>query len=197
MNYFINSAEKENERYGRNKRFAISNSYINSGEYRRKFDTLTDNEKINKLLYELAKKALLHRGGSEYEDMYWIDTETEKVVCSVVDSKVKGRIIYPEHIKRIVREYSGLLVIHTHAKSFPPSIDDFNSIVRHKYVAGVVCGHRGNVYLYSATEEVSEKTHELWCSHYFTECRNEETAQIMALKKWQNEGKIIFREVLV
>lgn len=40
----------EYQRYGRNKGTQINNTYINSGEYRKKFDGITDNSSINRLL---------------------------------------------------------------------------------------------------------------------------------------------------
>ena len=67
---------KEEQRYGRNKNTVINHAYINSGEYRKKFDKISDNKKLNKLLYQLAKAMLEHRSGTLYEDMYWVDAET-------------------------------------------------------------------------------------------------------------------------
>lgn len=53
----------EYQRYGRNKGTQINNTYINSGEYRKKFDGITDNSSINRLLYSKAKEMLKHRSG--------------------------------------------------------------------------------------------------------------------------------------
>ena len=47
---------KEEQRYGRNKATTISHSFINSGEYRKRFDNISKDKEINKLLYDLAKK---------------------------------------------------------------------------------------------------------------------------------------------
>lgn len=55
---------KEEQRYGRNKDTAINHAYISSGEYRKKFDQISDNKKLNKLLYQLAKTMLEHRSGT-------------------------------------------------------------------------------------------------------------------------------------
>lgn len=67
---------KEEQRYGRNKETTIDHTYIQSGEYRKKFDKLTEYGKINRLLYQKAKEMLLHRSGTLIEDMYWIDLES-------------------------------------------------------------------------------------------------------------------------
>ena len=67
---------KEEQRYGRNKETVINHSYIEGGEYRKKFDRISDDMELNKLLYQLAKKMPVHRSDTLYEDMYWIDPET-------------------------------------------------------------------------------------------------------------------------
>lgn len=84
----------EYQRYGRNKNTLINHSYIESGEYRRKFDKLTDNSEVNKTLYNCAKAALNHRSGTEFEDMYWIDGDTGNVLYSITNSAEKRTIAY-------------------------------------------------------------------------------------------------------
>lgn len=69
---------KEEQRYGRNKETIVNHAYIQDGEYRKKFDRLTDNKNVNKLLYQKAKEMLLHRSGTLLEDMYWINMESAK-----------------------------------------------------------------------------------------------------------------------
>lgn len=62
----------EQQRYGRNKNTVINHTYIESGEYRRKFDKITDNKEIDRILYLKAKEMLNHRSGTLYEDLYLI-----------------------------------------------------------------------------------------------------------------------------
>ncbi|MCM1039787.1 MAG: hypothetical protein NC434_10735 [Ruminococcus sp.] len=47
---------QEEQREGRIKETVINRSQIDSGEYRRKFDLISDNANLNKLIYQLAKK---------------------------------------------------------------------------------------------------------------------------------------------
>ena len=61
----MNLLSKEEQRYGRNKETLVNHTYIESGEYRRKFDNISDNAELNKLLYQLAKKMLTHRSGTD------------------------------------------------------------------------------------------------------------------------------------
>lgn len=54
----------ENQRYGRNKAALVNKKYIESGDYRAKFDRITENPEINRILYAKAKEILLHRSGT-------------------------------------------------------------------------------------------------------------------------------------
>ena len=84
----------ENQRYGRNKSTLVNKTYVDSGEYKRKYDSATDNKEVNKSLYDCAKKALKHRSGTAFEDMYWIDGETGRVMLSVTDSADELSLIH-------------------------------------------------------------------------------------------------------
>ena len=55
------SENLEFQRYGRNKSTLVNSTYISSGEYRNKFDKITDNKDVNRALYIKAKEMLLHR----------------------------------------------------------------------------------------------------------------------------------------
>ncbi|MEE1150325.1 MAG: hypothetical protein UH242_05155, partial [Methanobrevibacter sp.] len=42
--------------------------------------------------YQLSKKMLEHRSGTEYEDMYWIDPQSIAVIAEETESDFVGRI---------------------------------------------------------------------------------------------------------
>lgn len=66
MNYEL----QEKQRYGRNKDTVINHSFINSGEYRKKFDRISNDRELNRMIYQIAKKMLNHRSGTMLEDNY-------------------------------------------------------------------------------------------------------------------------------
>ena len=150
---------------------------------------------MNKLLYKIAKKMLLHRSGTEYEDMYWIDLTKVKIVCKITDSKYKKKILYTSAIKKKIKNSENLLTIHTHPDSFPPSIDDINSNFDHNYEIGIVACHDGRVYMYSAEERINADYYKLMVEDYLKNGYNENTAQIEALKELQKKFLIHFKEV--
>ena len=187
--------ELEQQRKGRNKNTIIDYNYISSNRYRKKFDYISNDKKLNKLLYKNAKKMLLHRSGTEYEDMYWIDLINGKIVCKITDSKYKKKILYTTTIKKMIKKSENLLTIHTHPDSFPPSIDDINSNYDHNYEIGIVICHDGRVYMYSAEERINVNYYKLTVEDYLKNGYNEDTAQIEALKEMQKKFSIYFKEV--
>jgi hypothetical protein len=144
--------ETEEQRAGRNKETTINHTYISSGEYRKKFDSITENVELSRLLYQISKDMLLHRTGTVLEDMYWIDLDAIRVVAKEVNASIPKKIVYSEATKKTIKEYGNLLTIHTHPDSFPPSIDDINSNYDHSYIVGIVICHDGRIYMYSANE---------------------------------------------
>lgn len=186
--------ELEQQRKGRNKNTIIDYNYISSNRYRKKFDYISNDKKLNKLLYKIAKKMLLHRSGTEYEDMYWIDLINGKIVCKITDSKYKKKILYTTTIKKMIKKSENLLTIHTHPDSFPPSIDDINSNYDHNYEIGIVICHDGRVYMYSAEERINVNYYKLTVEDYLKNGYNEDIAQIEALKELQKKFSIYFKE---
>ncbi len=185
----------EFQRSGRNKSTQINAAYIKSGEYRRKFDSLTDVPEVNKTLYNCAKTALEHRSGTEFEDMYWIDGKSGKIVAKEIDSKEKQTIVYSDQTRKIVRNSTGLISIHTHPGSMPPSIGDFNSCFRNGYAKGVVACHDGKVFVYSSAEMISGQLYEMYIKIGKLDGLSEFDAQVNALKELMRNYKIDFGEV--
>ena len=69
---------------------------------------------------------LMHRSGTLYEDMYWIDLDTMKIVAEETERDFESQIVYSQKTKEKILKYKNLLTIHSHPNSFPPSITDIN-----------------------------------------------------------------------
>jgi len=104
----INNQEMQRE--GRNKSTLINQTYIESGEYRKKFDNISDSKVLNRLLYQLSKKILYHRSGTLIEDMYWIDADTTKIVAYETSQTHEEKIVYSKknkiHCKKEKRSHN-------------------------------------------------------------------------------------------
>lgn len=185
----------EEQRYGRNKDTQINHSYIDSGEYRKKFDKISDNEKLNKVLYSLAKDMLNHRAGTLFEDMYWLNPDTAEIMAKELDGLTEEQIDYSTKTMKIVDTTSGLLTIHSHPNSYSPSAVDFNSNYSHDYVLGIICCHDGRIFIYSANEKIDEDLYTAYVKKYKLEGQTEFDAQWSALESIQENVDISFKEV--
>lgn len=186
----------EYQRYGRNKETVINHTYINSGEYRSKFDRITDNISINRILYSKAKEMLNHRSGTKYEDMYWIDGESGSVLASALDEKQESAVKYTDAIKKAISGKENLIAFHTHPSSMPPSAADFNSMLTHKYSAAFVLCHDGTIIQYVSNQEISETLYSLYVSEFLDNGFTEFEAQWKTLEKLKESHDIDFWEVL-
>ena len=191
----VKTVALENQRYGRNKETLVNKSYIDSGEYKRKFDNATDNPKVNKALYDCSKEALKHRSGTAFEDMYWIDATTGEIIHSVTDSTDERAIRYTESIKKALSGKSNIITLHTHPSSMPPSVDDFNSCYNNNYTEGYIACHNGKVFRYTSEQEISETLYNLYMNEFIEEGLEEFDAQIMTLKKIMENHSVSFMEV--
>lgn len=193
---FVCRIEDEAQRYGRNKDTIIDGTYISSGEYRRKFDAISDNPALNRLLYQLAKKMLLHRSGTLYEDMYWIDLDTLKIVAEETSSVLESEIVYSAKTKEEILKYNNLITVHSHPNSFPPSDADLESNYMYGYSYGVVVCHNGEVYKYFASEEIRTQYYALVIAKYKGYGYSEKIAILKAYEEIQENYKIKVEEVI-
>lgn len=185
----------ERQRYGRNKDTTINHTYINSGEYRNKFDRISNDSELNRLVYQIAKKMLHHRSGTLLEDMYWIDIDKKEIVASETTQKKECRVKYSKATQRSIHQHKNLLAIHTHPYSMPPSIRDFNSILNNGYQISLVCCHDGRVFIYQSNCYVVELLYKGTVAKYKKMGYDDFEAQVRALDEYQQKGDIIFKEV--
>ena len=186
----------EYQRYGRNKDTVINHSYIESGEYRKKFDKITLNSEVNRILYLKAKEMLIHRSGTLFEDMYWIDADTGEIVAKALDEKLEKQVVYTKSLLSLIKTTDNLIAMHTHPNSMPPSIADFNSCFQHNYVGGLVICHDGTVYNYMSNQNIPIGLQDAYIKEFLKIAyNNEKIAQLMALEKIRENYDINFREV--
>lgn len=186
----------EFQRYGRNKSTIVDSNYISGGEFRKKFDKITNDTDLSRLLYSKAKEMLLHRSGTLYEDMYWIDSKEVKVVAKEINSFEEEQILYTESINKAIEGKNSIIAMHTHPYSMPPSIADFNSVVEHGYILGIVLCHDGKIFCYNSNESIRKLMYELYVADYYKQLNDEYDAQIMALRELSEIYDIEFWEVI-
>lgn len=186
----------EFQRYGRNKSTVVDSTYISSGEYRKKFDKITSNAELSRVLYSKAKEMLIHRSGTLYEDMYWIDSSSSQVIAKEINSFEEEQILYSESINKAIDGKQGIIAMHTHPCSMPPSIADFNSVEEHGYYLGIVICHDGKIFCYQSNEKIRKLMYELYVADYYKQLNDEYEAQIMALQELSETYDVRFWEVI-
>lgn len=189
----LREKEREDERYGRNKETAINKTYIESGEYRKKFDKMTDNEEVNRVLYQKAKEMLYHRSGTNFEDMVWIDGNTGEIIHYYDNATEEKGVNYSKRLLKKLKKYDNIITLHTHANSMPPSPDDFNSRLKRNYQKSYVLCHDGTIYEYGGEDEVNETLWQLYRSEIIGV--SEKTKQEYALNEMIKNHKIFYKEL--
>lgn len=190
------SVALENQRYGRNKVTLVNKTYIESGEYKRKFDNISENKAVNKTLYDCAKAALKHRSGTKFEDMYWIDGNTGEIIASALNEKETSGVAKSKCRNKVLARYGNIYAIHSHPASMPPSATDFNCFFEQGYSKAFVACHDGTLYSYTSEQEVSIELYNLYVSKFASNGYSEKEAQLKALAKLKENHKIDFWEVV-
>lgn len=190
------SVALENQRYGRNKVTLVNKTYIESGEYKRKFDNISENKAVNKTLYDCAKAALKHRSGTKFEDMYWIDGNTGEIIASALNEKEESGVVESKRRNKVLARYKNIYAIHSHPASMPPSATDFNCFFEQGYSKAFVACHDGTLYSYTSEQEVSKELYNLYVSKFASNGYSEKEAQLKALAKLKENHKIDFWEVV-
>jgi hypothetical protein len=187
---------KEESRYGRDKSLSVDHTYIESGEFRRKFDEISENKELNRNLYQVAKTMLKHRSGTDLEDMYWLDADTGKIFTQITDMTVPNKVVYTSEFVEKYDEIKIKVTIHNHPRSMPPSIGDFESAFRNGYSKGVIVCHDGKVFVYENIKEPIREIYDAVINEYLGSGYSDYTAQLMTLNEMSNRGILKIKEVI-
>ena len=139
-------------------RNTVREEYIESQEYAERFVGITGNAKTDNAIATVSQEMLMHRSGTNYEDLALIDADTGKVLhVSNKSNKLFG-VSYDSETQRVIAEAKKankrIISVHNHPNNYPPSLDDGSSGRLHGYIGGVVVGHDGSIYTYTPTANV-------------------------------------------
>ena len=192
------SANIENLRKGSN---IVDLKKIESDLFRSKFTQLTGNSAVNDALRKYARAMLVHRNGSDGEDLYIISAKSGKRLFSKTNgSNNLGVELSKEEIEEI-QNYArteGVIGMHNHPTNVYPTGGDFVSAGARGYDFGVIVTHDGRVFQYKAGDkpfrsEYFNKTVDKYVSRPYT--YDIEEAQLTALKEFEKEFGIEWREL--
>ena len=179
----------------------VSLTKIQSEAYGRKFNQMTKNTAVNNSLRKYARAMLVHRNGTDGEDLYIISAKTGKRLMSkTTGANELGVELSSDEIKMIQQyaESEGVIGIHNHPTNILSTGSDFVAAGARKYKFGIVATHDGRVFLYKTGEKPFR-------SEYFNQTVDKyvstpynydiEKAQIRALEEFGKEFGIEWKEL--
>lgn len=132
----------------------VNLDYINSKEYKAKFDKITNNSKVNQAILKYSKAILTHRNGTYYEDLYLIDAETGELFANMSRATAENIVTYTDELRRALYNNPGRFIsIHNHGTNNPPTGSDIVSASEKKYIMGIVVCHDGSVFKYTPSQK--------------------------------------------
>ena len=171
--------------------------YINSDEYKQKFDGLTGEPKVDKQLYSQAVAQQTHRNGTYGEDLTLINAKTGTVEGRQSNSSSENGVEYNSSLNKAIADnppYS-LISIHNHPTNNPPTGSDLASNGGRKYKLGVVVTHDGRVFTYKAgNKPFLAKSFDNTVDKNRSKGYNEYEAIVETLKQYQRDYGIEWSE---
>ncbi len=132
----------------------VNKKMLKSSQYRKKFENVSENTKLNRTAWKISKRMLEHRSGSRYEDLAFIDSVTGKSIVNEnynAESKAKPNKAMQKMVKDA--DYGTIIAIHNHPGSSVPSLADLMVCVNRGYLFGLVACHDGKIYKYSIDKD--------------------------------------------
>lgn len=152
----VAAVNMEAESGGRKSRIATSTSentvdfeYINSDEYRAKFNKISDNQALNQAIYKQAKSTLAFRNKTYKEQLTAFDADGKRIF-QLTTKDAENVIEYNANAERIIkgRPPFSIVTLHNHGTTNPPTGGDYQSAYSRKYAFGIVVTHDGRLYKY-------------------------------------------------
>lgn len=131
-------------------RNTVASPDIKTSAYRRKFNNLGEDKKIERVIYNQACEILNHRSGTIHEDLVFIDTITGKIIAER-ECNLDGTVKCPQRMLDWIAARSPQTVvgIHNHPHSTFPSREDVDLSNVRGYKYGVIACHNGRVIKYT------------------------------------------------
>lgn len=128
----------------------VDRKLANSSAYHGKFEGLTKHKPVNEAIYQESMRMLEHRDGTPFEDMVAIDARTGKIVESVTDSNIVGKVKLTNAQYEKITGYNGsIILLHNHPNSSRVSYADILALKENNVNAVVAVGHDGSVNIVS------------------------------------------------
>ena len=171
--------------------------FINSDEFRKKFNKITNNTAVNNSLRNYSMAILTHRNSTDGEDLYIIDSDGKLVLRKISGKNELGVALSAEESK-LLRTQTGIIGIHNHPTNILPTGSDFAAAGYRKYRFGMVVTHDGRVFKYGVGNKpflptVLDARIDKYTSSPYN--LSEEKAHVKALNEMVKEYDITWEEL--
>lgn len=152
LNFEDWKASRESEESKKKYKYAdtvVKKLLLTSSEYRKKFNQVSGNSKVNRRAWNVSKDMLSHRSGTKFEDLAFINVVNGKYAVNK-DYDVESKANMNKQMKQLLEESEPetIIAIHNHPGSSVPSLADLMTCVKRGYNFGLVACHDGKVYKY-------------------------------------------------
>ena len=135
----------------------IDREYIRSSDFGNKFTRLDNSVEVNKQLKVFARKALFNNDGTTNEDIYFIHSETGKLLGKIVGyDYAQGAKYTPEITSMIGRNRGKIITLHNHPNNNPPTGSDLLSAFKWGHKKGYVVTIAGDLHEYELIKKNKE-----------------------------------------
>lgn len=127
----------------------VNKKILKSSQYRRKFENVSEDTKLNRTVWKVSQRMLEHRSGSRYEDLAFIDSITGKSIVNEsydAENRAKPSKAMLKMLKDA--DHGTIIAIHNHPGSSVPSLADLMVYINRGYQFGLVVCHDGKIYKY-------------------------------------------------
>lgn len=143
-----------NKRTPKQDEYKINREVIDSNEYKKKFNGITNKPKVDKAIHKYAKAALYHRDGTNREDLYILSSSTGDILGKNITSTESFGVPVNDSVRKAILNHQGDLIgMHTHFDDTPPTGSDFETAFKRRYNLGVVANATGDIYLYGCGDQ--------------------------------------------
>lgn len=159
--------EIEDERSNGDRTVYINRELIFSNRYIDAIKSLGEDRYCSKDILDSSRKMLEHHHGDKYEDLYFIDAVTHKVL-SRTDYRVNEQEVLPTSaMKDLARNNTNIISIHNHPTDALPSYEDIKTCFLVGYKYGLVVCHGGDIFQYRTLDNINKIMYESECSIYY------------------------------
>lgn len=148
---------RERSTKGRVKETVMNRPVVESAEYRRRVDTLSEENVVKKSIWREMTSCIRHRSGTKYEDLIFINSKTGKIKKSTNFEKA-STAAPTKGMRKMVNDADDntIIAIHNHPGSTVPSWNDIVVAKQRKYKYGLIACHDGTIFKYQITGNINE-----------------------------------------